>query len=47
MPEDQVEYDEELAERQVLHVHLAAQPQAGVNLCLDHQLAARITKVIS
>ena len=47
MPEDQVEYDEELAERQVLHVHLATQPQAGVNHCLDHQLAVRITKNIS
>ncbi len=38
MPEDEVQYDEELSERQVLNVHLAAQAQARVHHSLYHQL---------
>jgi hypothetical protein len=38
MPEDQVQYDEELAEGKVLNVHLSAQAQARVNHSLYHQL---------
>jgi hypothetical protein len=38
MPEDEVQYDEELSERQVLDVHLAAQAQARVHHSLYHQL---------
>ncbi len=38
MPEYQVQYDEELAERQVLDVHLSAQAQARVHHSLYHQL---------
>ncbi len=38
MPEDEVQYDEELSERQVLDVHLSAQAQARVHHSLYHQL---------
>jgi len=43
MPEDEVQYDEELSERQVLDVHLSAQAQARVNHSLDHQLTEHRT----
>jgi hypothetical protein len=38
MPEDEVQYDEELSEGKVLDVHLAAQAQARVHHSLYHQL---------